>query len=339
MNSRLTLTVMPRRAGRHVQLREHVEVSPVRPTLFAVALAFAACRGKVQHHSGSVDPSVKGNVLAIEGAQIELRMPEGPMALSRDEIVRWVEDAAHAVKAYYGRFPVERATIEVMRTEGRGIDGGKTFDLEGSAVIRVDLGARAGVSDLARDWVLTHEMVHTALPTLPQPNHWLEEGLATYVEPIARAQVGLESAADVWKQLIQGLPQGLPEAGDQGLDRTPTWGRTYWGGALYCLLADIEIRERTKNRSGLQDALRAIVADGRTILTGSTIDRVLAKGDEAVGVPVLSELYARHATHAESVDLAALWERLGVAMFRGRVRFDDMAPLAEVRRAITKAEK
>lgn len=339
MISRLALTMMPRRAGRHLQLREQVEASSVRPTLFAVTLAFAACRGNVQHHSGAVDPSVRANVLAIEGTWIELRIPDGPMALSPDQIARWAEDAAHAVKAYYGRFPVERATIEVMRTEGRGIDGGKTFDLDGSAVIRVDLGARAEASDLARDWVLTHEMVHTALPALPQPNHWLEEGLATYVEPIARAQVGLESAAEVWKQLVQGLPQGLPRTGDQGLDRTPTWGRTYWGGALYCLLADIEIRERTKNRSGLQDALRAIVADGRTILTSSPIDRVLAKGDKAVGVPVLSELYAKHATHAESVDLDALWKRLGISMYRGRIRFDDTAPLAEVRRAITKAEK
>lgn len=230
-------------------------------------------------------------------------------------------------------------TIEVIQTEGRGIDGGETFGLEGSALIRVNLGAQAGASALAHDWVLTHEMVHTALPKLPQANYWLEEGLATYVEPIARAQAGLESAAEVWKQLVEGLPQGLPEAGDLGLDRMPTWGRTYWGGALYCLLADIEIHERTKNRLGLQDALRSIVADGRTILTKSPIDRVLAKGDEAVGVPVLSELYARHATHAESVDLAALWKRLGISMHRGHVQFDDSTPLAAVRRAITKAEK
>ena len=59
------------------------------------------------------------------------------------------------------------------------------------------------------------------------------------------------------------MPKGLPAAGDRGLDYTPTWGRTYWGGALFCLLADIDIRKRTSNRFGLQDALRAIVAAGR----------------------------------------------------------------------------
>lgn len=89
----------------------------------------------------------------------------------------------------------------------------------------------------------------------------------------------------------------------------------------------------------MQDALRAIVADGRTRQSQSPIDRVLATGDEAVGVPVLSELYARHATHAERVDLDALWARLGISMHRGRVQFDDAAPLAEVRHAITKPEE
>lgn len=314
-------------------------MNSVRPIVLVLASAFAGCRGDAPVHPVAVDTSVKANVLEVGSAQLELRLPDGPMALSRDEITRWIADAARAVETYYGRFPVEHTLIEVMRTEGRGIDGGRTFRREGGAVIRIGLGAGADTSDLARDWMMTHEMVHTALPDLPAAHHWLEEGLATYVEPIARAQAGLESAADVWAQLVKGLPRGLPEAGDRGLDRTRTWGRTYWGGALFCLLADIEIRERTKNRFGLQDALSAIVADGRASFTQSPIDRVLAKGDEAVGVPVLSELYARHATHAESVDLGALWKRLGISMHRGRVQFDDTAPLADVRRAITKAEQ
>ena len=42
------------------------------------------------------------------------------------------------------------------------------------------------------------------------------------------------------------MPKGLPQAGDQGLDNTGTWGREYWGGAMFCLLADIEIRKATK---------------------------------------------------------------------------------------------
>jgi hypothetical protein len=42
--------------------------------------------------------------------------------------------------------------------------------------------------------------------------------------------------------------RGEPGPGDGGLDDTDSWGRTYWGGALFCLLADVRFRERTGNR-------------------------------------------------------------------------------------------
>jgi hypothetical protein len=158
--------------------------------------------------------------------------------------------------------------------------------------------------------------------------------LATYVEPLARAQAGGLSTEAVWGGFVRGMPNGLPQAGDRGLDRTHTWGRTYWGGALFCLLADLEIRRRTENRRGLQDALRAILAHGN-METSSAIAPLLAIGDRAVGVPVLSELYERQRNQPDMTDLEALWRRLGVGMPGGRVVFDDRAPDADLRRALT----
>jgi hypothetical protein len=116
---------------------------------------------------------------------------------------------------------------------------------------------------------MTHELVHMAIASLADEHHWLEEGLATYVEPIARAQDGQLPAAKVWESMVSGMAEGEPQRGDHGLDKTHSWGRTYWGGAMFCLVADIEIRRATANREGLQDALRAIVAEGeRSILNG-----------------------------------------------------------------------
>jgi carbon monoxide dehydrogenase subunit G len=40
------------------------------------------------------------------------------------------------------------------------------------------------------------------LPDVPEEQHWLEEGLATYVEPIARAKVGIIPEGEVWRGLI-----------------------------------------------------------------------------------------------------------------------------------------
>jgi hypothetical protein len=128
--------------------------------------------------------------------------------------------------------------------------------------------------------------------------------------------------------------EGLPQPGDRGLDHTPTWGRTYWGGALFALLADVEIRRRTQNRLGLPDALRAILATGN-IETSSELPPVLEIGDRATGVPVLAELYGRMKDAPSPVDLDGLWRDLGVRVNGGRAVLDDAAPLAATRPTIT----
>ena len=201
-------------------------------------------------------------------------------------------------------------------------------------LITISLGRDATEESLRNDWELTHEMVHLALPSLPDRHHWLEEGLATYVEPIARARALMLAPELAWADLVNGLPQGQPQAGDEGLDRTPTWGRTYWGGALFCLRADVAIRQRTGNRLGLEHALRAILAAGGSIDRDWSIDRVIEVGDQAVGVPALRELYDEMGSKPLRVDLGSLWRQLGIKRQGKTVVFDDSAPLANLRKAI-----
>jgi predicted metalloprotease with PDZ domain len=170
---------------------------------------------------------------------------------------------------------------------------------------------------------------------VPWPQLWIDEGLATYLEPVARARAGDVDVKRFWRDLVEGLPQGLPGPGDRGLDHTHTWGRTYWGGALFCLLADVEIRERTHNARSLDDAVRGILAAGGNIAAAWPLERALAAGDAAIGVPVLRELREKLGARAGTTDLPALWQRLGVRVQDGDVHFDDGAPLAAIRRAIT----
>jgi hypothetical protein len=249
----------------------------------------------------------------------------------------WVERAADAVVAFYGRMPVSRVRL-VIAPGDRGFSG-LTRSVRGRASIRLGVPRNATATALADDWVLTHEMIHLALPYLEDRHSWLEEGLATYVEPIARARLGFVPEEKVWKDMLEGMPKGLPERGDQGLERTPTWGRTYWGGAMFCLLADVAIRERTGNRHSLDHALRGILAAGGNITVDWEVARVLEVGDQATGVPVLRELYDRFGRKPEAPDLPALWERLGVSRSGGGVRFDDAAPLAAIRRSITARQR
>jgi hypothetical protein len=167
----------------------------------------------------------------------------------------------------------------------------------------------------------------------------MEEGLATYIEPIARVQAGELPAKQVWSDMLDGMRKGEPQPGDEGLDRTHTWGRTYWGGALFCLVADVQIRVATGNRKGLQDALRAIVGAGGTIDHEWPLTRALEIGDSATGTHMLTEQYRRWGSSPVTVDLEKLWQQLGVHQDGSGVELSEAAPYAKIRDAITASKR
>ena len=266
----------------------------------------------------------------------ELRIEDGRLmgtGASPDERA-WIDHATQAIGAYYGHFPVTRARLLIERTDGSGVRWARTFARSG-AFIRVGVGDRTTPSEFASDWILTHEFVHLALPELADEHDWLQEGAATYVEPVARAQARQLSPDQVWAEFARDMPRGLPMDGDRGLDFTPTWGRTYWGGALFCLVADVKIRNRTGNRVGLQQALRAILESGGTLEHRWSVREALKAGDNATGVDVLTQLYEEWRAAAVQVDLSKLWQELGVEPHGRRAVLHDDAPLAHIRRAIT----
>jgi hypothetical protein len=250
--------------------------------LAVMAGTATAATAEIQVGGGTIDLAYDGDRAAIED---------------------WVRRAAGALTAYYGKFPVAHVRIQVDRVPGDGIHG-TTY---GGRYIHMRVGRGARFTN---DWTLTHEMFHLAFPDLDERHHWMEEGMATYFEPIARARVGDLDPAQVWRDLFEGLPKGLPEAGDRGLDRTPTWGRTYWGGALFWFMCDLAIRERTGNKRSVDDAMRAILAAGGDGTEHWDIQKVLEVGDRATGTTVMAELYARMATAPFPVDLRDLERRV-----------------------------
>jgi hypothetical protein len=291
-----------------------------------VGILFLAAAGA--HAAETHDVDVKGGRISVTIS--------GPMPERMDErlLLDWVERSAAAVVAGFGRFPVPRVTLRI-RIGGprKAVGSGVTFG-GASPSIRMTLGSSVTEADLRSDWVLTHEMTHLAFPDLTSDDRWAEEGLSTYMEPIGRVRVGTLAEDAMWGELMKGIPRGLPDADDGGLHGTGEWGRTYWGGALFWLLADIEIREATGGRYGLPDALRAILDAGGDIRARWTLARTLRVGDAALGVGVLSDLYARHGEERGVVKLPELWQRLGIRGTPRRVRYDDTAPLADIRRAI-----
>ena len=284
-------------------------------------------------------PQRSEQTLMVGGAQIEVELRLGNHSLGRTDVLDWVRKATDAVTVYYGTFPVQHARIIVIQTgeDDDSIHGTSWGNVAGvQALSRMRLGREVTRANLDADWTMTHELVHMALSSLPDESHWLEEGLATYVEPIARAQAGQVSISKIWGDMVAGMPLGEPEAGGRGLDHTHTWGRTYWGGAMFCLTADIRIRQATHNQKGLEDALRAITVQHATIDTEWPLRRVLEIGDQATGTTVMSDLYQEWKDKPVSVDLGQLWRQLGIISTAHGVEFNSDAPLAHIREAITR---
>ncbi len=254
------------------------------------------------------------------------------LALTDEVAVDWLRTEVSAITAYFGHAPDGHAMLFVG-TNTSADTGGKTLG-GGGASLFVRIGTKVSAANLRDDWVVAHELVHVAFPDLDRRYTWFSEGLATYVEPIARARAGLIAPEKVWVEMIEGLPQGLGGARDGGLDGARDWGRVYWGGALYFLLADVRIRERTHGAHGLEDALRAIVAKDGNVEAMWPLARVLEIGDGATGTAVMRELHDELGRANGAVDLDALFRRLGVRADHGVATFDDRAPLAAVRDAI-----
>ena len=277
--------------------------------------------------------SVSWSIVAA-GCHILVSVDDATLRARHSAVDRWVLRAASAVAAYYGAFPARRLSIRISAVDGGRVRSG-VLRLAHELVIDVTLGRSVTAAELDDDWILVHEMVHLALPRLADAHHWLSEGLATYVEGVARAQAGTRTVEDVWSEWLERMPLGRPQVGGGGLDDSRSWARTYWGGALFCLMADVRLRQQSQNRSGLQDAMRAILALGGGYRESASLPALLAEAGRSMGNDVLTQLYEEIGQHEGSTAIEAMWQQLGVDRTDGELRIDETAPLAALRRAIT----
>jgi hypothetical protein len=274
--------------------------------------------------------------IKVGNAQFTVTVPDNELAATDADLTTYIQHGATAVIHYFGRFPLDHVNINIRTVAGNRVRFGRTTPTNGGSIMML-IGRDAKADALNEDWTLTHEMTHLAFPaTKEDDREWIAEGMATYVEPIARAQAGYLSPEFVWNEFLDNMHKGEPQSGDRGLDNTQTWGRVYWGGALFCLVADVEIRRATKNKKGLQDALRAIMNDKGTMEYEWPIGMIFKEGDQATGTHVLQDLYRDWKDKPVNMDLEKLWRNLGVEKKSASVLLLQDAPEAAIREAITR---
>jgi predicted metalloprotease with PDZ domain len=278
--------------------------------------------------------------LEAAGAALRMALLDGRIALGADRIARWVETAFRAVSAFYAQAPDDEVLVVIVPLpRERGVKFGRLLPESAPGIVML-VGEETLERDLTDDWMLVHELFHVGTPSYGAKSGWFDEGLATYFEPLIRARAGLTTESKVWEEWASEMQRGLEALTKSGLAAGESRDDIYWGGGLFCLLADVEARRRSQSAKGLEDGLRAVLRAGGNSSEVWSLDETLRAMDQGIGAPVLEELASRHLSKGTAVDLQRLFAELGVVKTKAKpgVRFDETAPLAAVRRAIVRGK-
>jgi hypothetical protein len=282
----------------------------------------------------STEFELEGRSAAGAQASVELVTVPGHLVSNALTRAKWVRDTASAISEFWHGFPVSHALVVLIPTPGhRGVAHGKVVAAGGPGVA-IHIGAEAERDDLYGDWILVHELFHLGFPSFSGEGKWLDEGLATYFEPIIRARAGWRTPHAVWSEFAADMDQGLPAVESTGVENTTNFRGIYWGGAILALLADVETRRRTAGKLGLEDGLLAVLDAGGNASELWKLDHTIDVIDKRLGGDTLRKLADAHRFGGRPVDLPRLWLDLGIQREASGVSFDETATLATVRQAI-----
>jgi hypothetical protein len=268
-------------------------------------------------------------------AELEVAILDGPRALDDAAIGQWLADSAARVSDYFGGFPTGRGLLVLRPVAGRnGLLRGMV-NAGGGATMLLLLGAESSRAELRSQWMLMHELVHFGAPFIER-HPWIMEGMAVYVETVLRVRAGWFGEDMAWRGFMRSFPLGLAALQEYGLAQARGIGPVYWGGTLFWLLADVEIIEKSGGKKSIADCFAAVLDRGGDTSQRWPLERFIAVCDAALGDAVLRRLADRHVEQGAPVDLAGLWQRLGVkpAEPPAAIAYDESAPLAWVRRRI-----
>jgi hypothetical protein len=267
-------------------------------------------------------------------AGLEVAVLDSPLEVPLAALLGWIEQSARAVAEFWGGFPVERALLVVLPVRGRdGVLFGKVLP-ESSPGIALLVGQHTPAAKLYADWVLVHELFHLGFPSFNAEGKWLDEGLATYYEPLISARSGWKTELAVWTEFVRAMPQAVHAGSVGALEKSSSFREIYWGGAIVAMLADIEARTRSGGAQGLEHGLRAVLAAGGNASEVWSLQRVVGLIDSRYDAPLLAPLMRTHAHARAAVDLDQLWTRLGVERGAAGVVLRDDAPLSSIRKSV-----
>lgn len=286
------------------------------------------------------------STLELSGGSVRVALLGGIAEEHRAKLLRWVGHALAAVSTGHGELPLPQAQVvlrPVAMRGGRAVGFGQSMRGQGNAV-HIQVDPRASLEQLDADWTAVHEFAHWAHPYLGDDGAWLAEGLASYWQNLLRARSGLLTPLQAWQQLDAGFARGRSAVDDKlslaelsgVMHERRAYYAVYWSGAAYWLQVDVDLRRRSGGRLDVGEALKRFrdccLLDRRAWAPR----KFAAKLDELVGTDVFVPRYDEFAAHKGFPSVQQLYEELGLVRGAdGSLSFDNAAPDAELRKALT----
>lgn len=256
---------------------------------------------------------------------------------SPEVMARWVEETFSLPLGLWGGAPMRQGMFALFPASGRDQAVFGRVHPSSAPTLIAWTGQRFQESSIRSDWVLLHEMLHLGIPPVMADAKWLDEGIATYLEPLLRFRAGWIPEEELWFELAQGLPRGRAGLEERSLQHARGINDVYWGGALFCFLADLATRRASSGQRGLEDGLRALLEEG-ILITGRrySLAELIAVMDRGIGSAVLTTLKARHVDSSGPVPFDALLEELGVEFDGDSVVLRNDRPLSKMRQHLAR---
>jgi hypothetical protein len=283
------------------------------------------------------------DALDFRDSRIDVVFLGAPLAMGDAPALEFIRQSAARVVGLFGAFPVDATVFVIPVPDAREVVFGRVLSLAGASVALL-FGEETPASGVRDNWVVVHELFHLGCPSFAGEGRWLEEGLATYYEPILRERAGWMTEADLWTHFVRETPRGLRRSEDPpSLEDRDDIDSTYWGGAIFALLADVRSRAATGNARSLDDVVRLLRQRAGSATSTAHLEDFLRTAREATGTVEVTGVYDSWAVHGVNPALDPLWTRLGIdgvveARAHGTpVTLRDDAPWAAIRRAIAGA--
>jgi len=276
------------------------------------------------------------------GTVLHIANPNSKIHVNQKKMRSWLRQATKSVAGVYGQFPIKNIQILLMPVNhAREAVPFAMVIRNGGVCVEFFIDASRPLNEFVDDWTATHELSHSLLPFVDRNQAWLSEGMATYYQYVLMARDGRLTHRQAWERILSGFDRGRSGAIGESLEKTSadmsnfhSFRNVYWSGAAMMLRADNRLRQLSNNKYTLDDVLKAV----QLILEGHQSEwsgmEMMQLFDRISGTTVFMNIYNRYVQSGPFPADDKLLRQLGIVQSAGKIRFNDNAPAAAIRKAI-----